>query len=91
MENQIVPMVERIIAYKPWDELTDTERLNIFTLVDKALGKRRMLYQRYSRGIDFISTGQVHYDTYNPTNTDTDANSKLRILLEKFIIDIAAG
>lgn len=91
MQNQIVPMVERIIAYKPWDELTDTERLNIFTLVDKALGKRRMLYQRYARGIDFVSTGQVHYDLFNPTNTDQDANGKLRILLEKFIVDIAAG
>lgn len=91
MQNQIVPMVERIIAYKPWDELTDTERLNIFTLVDKALGKRRMLYQRYARGIDFVSTGQVHYDLFNPTNTDADANGKLRILLEKFIVDIASG
>jgi len=92
MENQIVPMVERIIAYKPWDELTDTERLNIFTLVDKALGKRRLLYQRYSRGIDFVSTGQIHYNMFNPTDTDKDISSgQLRILLEKFIVDIAAG
>lgn len=91
MENQIVPMVERIIAYRPWEELSDTELLNIFTLVDKTLGKRRTLYQRYSRGIDFVSTGQVHYNLFNPTNTDTDSNTTLRILLEKFIVDLAAG
>ena len=92
MENQIVPMVERIIAYKPWEELSDAELLNIFTLVDKVLGKRRLLYQRYSRGIDFVSTGQVHYDMFNPTNTEQDTNGgQLRILLEKFIVDIASG
>lgn len=91
MQNQIVPMVERIIAYKKWEDLSETEILNIFTLVDKVLGKRRTLYQRYSRGIDFVSTGQVHYDMFNPTNTEQNANSQLRILLEKFIVDIAAG
>ena len=88
----IVPMVERIIAYNEWDKLTDLEKLNIFTLVDKALGKRRILWQRYSRGIDFVSNGAVHYESaYNlAENNDVDTNH-LQILLEKFIVDIASG
>ena len=44
---------ERIIAYNPWDKLTDTEKFNIFTDVEKVLCKRRNLWLRYSRGIDF--------------------------------------
>lgn len=88
----IVPMVERIIAYNEWDKLTDLEKLNIFTLVDKALGKRRILWQRYSRGIDFVSNGAVHYESaYNlAENNDVDT-THLQILLEKFIVDIASG
>lgn len=87
MGTTITPMVERIVAYKPWTELSDTERLEIFTLVDKALGKRRSLYQRYSRGIDFVSTGQIHYEDVVSTTDD----QHLKILLEKFIVDIASG
>ena len=88
----IVPMVERIIAYNEWDKLTDLEKLNIFTLVDKALGKRRILWQRYSRGIDFVSNGSIHYESSYALsdNGDTDTNH-LQILLEKFIVDIASG
>lgn len=90
----IVPMLERIIAYNPWEKLTDSEKLNIFTLVDKVLGKRRTLYQRYSRGIDFVSNGEIHYENAQTLiNTDGTTNDKvhLQIMLEKFIIDIASG
>ena len=88
----IVPMVERIIAYNEWDKLTDLEKLNIFTLVDKALGKRRILWQRYSRGIDFVSNGAVHYESaYNLAENNDIDTTHLQILLEKFIVDIASG
>ena len=82
------PVMERIIAYKKWDDMDDNDRLRIFTLVDKVLTKRNILWNRYSRGIDFVSTGEVHYEAANISSTD---DTHLRILLEKFIVDIAAG
>lgn len=84
----ITPLVERIVAYNEWDKLNDNELLRIFTLVDKVLAKRRTLWNRYARGIDFVSTGEVHYEMSNIADTDKE---HLKILLEKFIVDIASG
>ena len=88
---------ERIIAYNPWDKLTDTEKLNIFTQVDKVLGKRMILWQRYSRGIDF-ETPSLQYASTDDTmtvapdgETLVSESKRLQILLEKFIVDLAAG
>ena len=91
---------ERIIAYNPWDKLSDTEKFQLFTEVEKVLSKRKALWLRYSRGIDFetissqytnsqISTEAVTIDTEN--GTQINSNKHLQILLEKFIVDIAAG
>ena len=91
---------ERIIAYNPWDKLTDTEKFNIFTDVEKVLCKRRNLWLRYSRGIDFetissqytnsqISTEATVIETEN--GIATSSSKHLQILLEKFIVDLAAG
>jgi hypothetical protein len=79
--------MERIIAYDTWDKLTDTQKLKIFTDIEKVLSKRRILWDRYSRGIDFCTPGRVHYEQ---SVAETDDNH-LQILLEKFIVDIAAG
>lgn len=84
----VVPLVERIIAYNPWDKLNDNELLRIFTLVDKVIAKRRVLWNRYARGIDFVSTGEIHYEGGGVSDTD---KTHLKILLEKFIVDIASG
>ena len=91
MATIIAPLVERIIAYNPWDELTDLEKLRIFTLVDKVLGKRRILWQRYARGIDFVSTGTIHYEDASSLQDSVADDTHLQILLEKFIVDIASG
>ena len=91
---------ERIIAYNPWDKLTDTEKFQIFTEVENVLAKRRNLWLRYSRGIDFetissqytnsqISTEASVIDTEN--GIQTSSSKHLQILLEKFIVDIASG
>lgn len=91
---------ERIIAYNPWDKLSDTEKFQLFTEVEKVLSKRKALWLRYSRGIDFetissqytnsqISTEAVTIDTEN--GIQINSNKHLQILLEKFIVDIAAG
>lgn len=88
---------ERIIAYNPWDKLTDTEKLNIFTQVDKVLGKRMMLWRRYSRGIDFETPSLQYAATDDTVQVAQDgisleeAGKRLQILLEKFIVDLAAG
>lgn len=88
---------ERIIAYNPWDKLTDTEKLNIFTQVDKVLGKRMMLWRRYSRGIDFETPSLQYSATDDTVQVAQDgisleeAGKRLQILLEKFIVDLAAG
>lgn len=88
---------ERIIAYSPWEKLNDTEKLQIFTEVEKVLGKRHILWRRYSRGIDF-ETPSIQYaatdDTVQIQNDTTQVEgekNRLQILLEKFIVDIAAG
>ena len=78
---------ERVIAYKKWSELNNNDKLLIFTEVDKVLGKRNTLWQRYSRGIDFETVGQIHYEQ---KAAETDSHH-LQILLEKFIVDLAAG
>ena len=78
---------ERIIAYNKWENLTDNAKLILFTEVDKVLGKRSTLWQRYSRGIDFETVGQIHYEQ---KAAETDSHH-LQILLEKFIVDLAAG
>lgn len=91
MATIIAPLVERIIAYNPWDELTDLEKLRIFTLVDKVLGKRRILWQRYARGIDFVSIGTIHYEDASSLQDSVADDTHLQILLEKFIVDIASG
>lgn len=91
---------ERIIAYNPWDKLSDTEKFQIFTEVEKVLSKRKALWLRYSRGIDFetlstqyvnntISSESVTIDTEN--GVQTNSSKHLSILLEKFIVDIASG
>ena len=88
---------ERIIAYKPWNNLNDTEKLDLFTQVDKVLGKRAILWKRYSRGIDF-ETPSLQYASADDTVTvamDGETlqieSKRLQILLEKFIVDLAAG
>lgn len=78
---------ERIIAYDKWENLSDNAKLILFTEVDKVLGKRNTLWQRYSRGIDFETVGQIHYEQ---KAAETDSHH-LQILLEKFIVDLAAG
>ena len=91
---------ERIIAYNPWDKLSDTEKLQIFTEVEKVLSKRKIQWIRYSRGIDFetissqytnssISSEATTIDTEN--GIQISSSKHLQILLEKFIVDIAAG
>ena len=91
---------ERIIAYNPWDKLSDTEKLQIFTEVEKVLSKRKIQWIRYSRGIDFetissqytnssISSEATTIDTEN--GIQINSSKHLQILLEKFIVDIAAG
>ena len=90
---------ERIIAYNPWDKLSDTEKFQIFTEVEKVLSKRKALWLRYSRGIDFetlstqyvnnVSSDSVTIDTEN--GTQINSSKHLSILLEKFIVDIASG
>lgn len=88
---------ERIIAYNPWEKLTDTEKLNIFTQVDKVLGKRAILWRRYSRGIDFETPSLQYASTDDTVTVASDGETlqieskRLQILLEKFIVDIAAG
>lgn len=90
-------LVERIIAYNPWDKLTDTEKLNIFTHVDKVLGKRHILWRRYSRGIDFETPSLQYANTDDTVTVASDGETlkleskHLQILLEKFIVDLAAG
>lgn len=87
-------MIERIIAYSPWKDLKDDEKWKIFTQVEKVLGKRRTLWDRYSRGIDFMTPGQIHYESSQvlaeSIQAGTDPNH-LQIMLEKFIVDIASG
>lgn len=91
---------ERIIAYHEWDKLTDIEKLQLFTEVDKVISKRKALWIRYSRGIDFetissqytnssISTEATTIETEN--GIQVSSSKHLQILLEKFIVDIAAG
>ena len=91
---------ERVIAYKPWDKLSDKEKVDIFTEIEKVLSKRRALWLRYSRGIDFetlstqysngtVSAEQTTLDTEN--GLQINSSKHLSILLEKFIVDIAAG
>ena len=87
---------ERIIAYNPWEKLSDTEKFQLFTEVDKVLAKRHVLWRRYSRGIDFEKPSTQYAQTDDSyVNTDlsyaTEDVKKLQILLEKFIVDIAAG
>ena len=88
---------ERIIAYNPWDKLTDTEKLNLFTQVDKVLGKRMILWRRYSRGIDFETPSLQYASTDDTVTVASDGETlqveskRLQILLEKFIVDLAAG
>lgn len=78
---------ERIIAYDKWENLNDVAKLQIFTQVEKVISKRHDLWQRYSRGIDFMTTGRVHYEE----SIQSDDSNHLQVLLEKFIVDIAAG
>ena len=91
---------ERVIAYKPWDKLSDKEKVDIFTEIEKVLSKRRALWLRYSRGIDFetlstqysngtVPTEQITLDTEN--GLQINSSKHLSMLLEKFIVDIAAG
>ena len=90
---------ERIIAYNPWDKLSDTEKFQIFTEVEKVLSKRKALWLRYSRGIDFetLSTQYVNNVSSDSVTIDTEngiqvnSSKHLSILLEKFIVDIASG
>lgn len=88
---------ERIIAYNPWNKLTDTEKLNLFTQVDKVLGKRMILWRRYSRGIDFETPSLQYANTDDTVTVASDGETlqvesqRLQILLEKFIVDLAAG
>lgn len=78
---------ERIIAYDKWENLNDVAKLQIFAQVEKVISKRHDLWQRYSRGIDFMTTGRVHYEE----SIQSDDSNHLQVLLEKFIVDIAAG
>lgn len=88
---------ERIIAYKPWDKLNDTDKLNLFTDVDKVLGKREILWKRYSRGIDFETPSLQYASTDDTVTIAVDGETlqaetkRLQILLEKFIVDLASG
>ena len=87
---------ERIIAYNSWEKLSDKEKFQLFTEVDKVLAKRHVLWRRYSRGIDFEKPSTQYAQTDDSyVNTDlsyaTEDVKKLQILLEKFIVDIAAG
>ena len=88
---------ERIIAYNSWDKLTDTEKLQIFTEVEKVLGKRQILWRRYSRGIDFETPSLQYASTDDTVTVASDGETlvnesgRLQILLEKFIVDLAAG
>lgn len=69
---------------------TDFDKVNkneLFDKVDAVLAKRQNLWERYSRGIDFEHTGDVHYEKEISAN-DT---KHLQVLFEKFIVDIAAG
>ena len=65
---------ERIIAYNPWDKLSDTEKFQIFTEVEKVLSKRKALWLRYSRGIDFetLSTQYVNNVSSDSVTIDTE-------------------
>lgn len=78
---------ERVIAYDDWDNLSPSAKVQIFSEIEKVISKRYMLWQRYSRGIDFMTPGRVHYEE-KPSEDD---NVHLQVLLEKFIVDIAAG
>lgn len=88
----MIPTVkERIIIYDKWGNLNDNTKLDVFSQVDKVLAKRMNLWQRYSRGIDFMNTGRVHYEEASQMNDQSMDNNHLQIMLEKFIVDIAAG
>lgn len=63
-----------------YDEFEDTNKNELFDQVDQVLTKRKSLWERYSRGINFESDGEVEGDGKN-----------LQILFEKFIVDIATG
>ena len=91
---------ERIIAYHKWSELTDTEKLDLFTQIDKVISKRKNLWIRYSRGIDFETISSQYTNSQISTEATTietedgiqvNSSKHLQILLEKFIVDIAAG
>lgn len=69
---------------------TDFDKVNkndLFDEVDAVLKKRQLLWDRYSRGIDFENTGDVHYEK-DAADNDT---KHLQVMFEKFIVDIAAG
>lgn len=63
-----------ITIYEPFE---DTNKNDLFDMVDAVLTKRNNLWERYSRGIDF--------------STEGDSSESLQILFEKFIVDMGAG
>lgn len=73
-----------IRIYTDWDKVNKND---LFDEVDNVLKKRQILWDRYSRGIDFEHTGDVHYEK----DAKDDDTKHLQVLFEKFIVDIAAG
>lgn len=68
-----------------YDDFEKVNKQDLFTEVDQVLTKRADLWERYSRGISFETTGTVDGDI-----KDVDGK-KLQVLFEKFIVDLAAG
>lgn len=68
-----------ITVYKPIQDVfkSTSDLSDLFDTIDKVLNKRGDMWDRYSRGIDLVNT--------------MDTSGDLQILLEKFIVDIAAG
>lgn len=63
-----------ITIYETFEE---TNKNDLFDMVDAVLTKRNTLWEKYSRGIDFSTEG----------GSDED----LQILFEKFVVDMGAG
>lgn len=76
-----------------YDSFDDTNKLELFDKVNAVLTKRRILWDRYSRGITMHSYHRRRsiVDAKFDDIDAIDSDKKIQILFEKFIVDIAAG
>lgn len=82
-----------IRIYESFDK---TNKLELFDKVNAVLTKRQRLWDRYSRGINMAVSSNKYSAVKIKSGVTEDestikANGKIQILLEKFIVDIAAG